>query len=145
MGQSGACVSRDIIEERPRVPCRRASDPEPHLPQPRARPPSPALSAAGAGRNLPQHPRGRDVPPGDIPRVPERQLPPSRSRPRRSKMKPDVPRMVERALEAGDGILRLAPTWVPRAFLVPGRRLRLAPPDVYALGAHRGGIDERWL
>jgi hypothetical protein len=60
-------------------------------------------------------------------------------------MKPDVPRMVERALEAGDGILRLAPTWVPRAFLVPGRRLRLAPSDVYALGAHRGGIDERWL
>ena len=60
-------------------------------------------------------------------------------------MKTDVARMVERALDAGEGILRLAPTWVPRAFLVPGRRLRLAPSDVYALGAHRGGIDERWL
>jgi hypothetical protein len=46
--------------------------------------------------------------------------------------------------EAG-GILRLAPTWVPRSFLMPGRRLRLAPQDLYALGAHRGGIDERWF
>jgi hypothetical protein len=41
--------------------------------------------------------------------------------------------------------LRLAPTWVPRSFLTPGRRLKLAPQDVYALGAHRGGIDERWF
>jgi hypothetical protein len=60
-------------------------------------------------------------------------------------MKTDVARMVERALDAGAGVLRLAPTWVPRAFLVPGRRLKLAPSDLYALGAHRGGIDERWL
>src|SRR5271169_3270200 len=49
------------------------------------------------------------------------------------------------ALEAGAGILRLAPTWVPRSFLMPGRRLKLAPQDLYALGAHRGGIDERWF
>lgn len=49
------------------------------------------------------------------------------------------------ALEAGQGILRLGPTWVPRSFLMPGRRLRLAPQDLYALGAHRGGIDERWF
>lgn len=60
-------------------------------------------------------------------------------------MKPEVARMVDRTLDAGDGILRLAPTWVPRAFLVPGRRLKLAPSDIFALGAHRGGIDERWL
>jgi hypothetical protein len=40
---------------------------------------------------------------------------------------------------------RLAPCWVPRAFLVPGRRLKLHPDDLYAFGAHRGGIDERWL
>jgi len=26
-----------------------------------------------------------------------------------------------------------------------GRRIKLAPQDVYALGAHRGGIDERWF
>jgi len=55
------------------------------------------------------------------------------------------PQIVERALDAGEGILRLAPTWVPRSFLVPGRRLKLHPDDLYALGAHRGGIDERWL
>src|SRR5579884_3266652 len=52
---------------------------------------------------------------------------------------------VRQALEAGEGILRLAPTWVPRSFLMPGRRLKLAPQDLYALGAHRGGIDERWF
>ena len=48
-------------------------------------------------------------------------------------------------LEAGEGILRLAPTWVPRSYLVPGRRLKLDPRDLYAFGAHRGGIDERWF
>src|SRR5437667_7580706 len=52
---------------------------------------------------------------------------------------------VRQALEAGEGLLRLAPTWVPRSFLMPGRRIKLAPQDVYALGAHRGGIDERWF
>jgi len=49
------------------------------------------------------------------------------------------------ALDAGEGILRLAPTWVPRSFLMPGGRLKLAPSDLYALGTHRGGIDERWF
>ncbi|MGA3190407.1 MAG: hypothetical protein ABSF22_25155 [Bryobacteraceae bacterium] len=49
------------------------------------------------------------------------------------------------ALLAGDGIVRLAPCWVPRAFLMPGGRLKLDPRDLYALGAHRGGIDERWF
>ena len=49
------------------------------------------------------------------------------------------------ALDAGEGILRLSPTWVPRSFLMPGARLKLAPQDLYALGTHRGGIDERWF
>jgi len=49
------------------------------------------------------------------------------------------------AFEDGNGIVRLAPAWVPRDFLSPGRRLKLAPEDVYALGVQRGGIDERWL
>lgn len=53
--------------------------------------------------------------------------------------------IAERALEQGQGILRLAPTWVPRSFCVPGRRLKLHPDDYYALGAERGGIDERWF
>ena len=53
--------------------------------------------------------------------------------------------LAERAMEQGEGILRLAPTWVPREFCVPGRRLKLHPDDYYALGGNRGGIDERWF
>jgi hypothetical protein len=53
--------------------------------------------------------------------------------------------LVTQALEVGDGIVRLTPTWVPRAFCVPGRRLRLDTRDLYAFGANRGGIDERWF
>jgi hypothetical protein len=49
------------------------------------------------------------------------------------------------ALRANAGIVRLAPCWVPRSFLMPGGRLKLDPRDLYALGAHRGGIDERWF
>jgi hypothetical protein len=49
------------------------------------------------------------------------------------------------ALTAGDGVVRLAPCWVPRSFLMPGGRLKLDPRDLYAFGAHRGGIDERWF
>lgn len=49
------------------------------------------------------------------------------------------------AIEQGEGILRLAPTWVPRSFCIPGKRIKLHPDDLYAFGAHRGGIDERWL
>lgn len=52
---------------------------------------------------------------------------------------------VRKALDASEGIIRLAPTWVPRSFLMPGRRIKLAPQDIYAYGAHRGGIDERWF
>ncbi len=52
---------------------------------------------------------------------------------------------VKAAIEAGEGLLRLAPCWVPRSFLMPGKRLKLHPDDYYALGAHRGGIDERWF
>lgn len=51
----------------------------------------------------------------------------------------------EKALEQGKGILRLAPTWVPRSFCVPGRRIKLHPDDYYVLGGQRGGIDERWF
>ena len=53
--------------------------------------------------------------------------------------------IVKDALAEGQGIVRLAPCWVPRSFLMPGGRLRLDPRDLYALGAHRGGIDERWF
>jgi hypothetical protein len=53
--------------------------------------------------------------------------------------------LLNQALEQGQGVVRLMPTWVPRSFCVPGRRLRLHPNDLYALGAKRGGIDERWF
>src|SRR5512138_1923538 len=53
--------------------------------------------------------------------------------------------MSNRALEQGEGILRLAPAWVPRSFCIPGKRIKLHPDDLYAFGAHRGGIDERWF
>ncbi len=53
--------------------------------------------------------------------------------------------IIKDALGAGDGLVRLAPCWVPRSFLMPGGRLKLDTRDLYALGAHRGGIDERWF
>ncbi|HEX4169678.1 MAG TPA: hypothetical protein VHZ55_29800 [Bryobacteraceae bacterium] len=53
--------------------------------------------------------------------------------------------VVQEALNTGEGIVRFAPCWVPRSFLMPGGRLKLDPRDLYALGAHRGGIDERWF
>ena len=51
------------------------------------------------------------------------------------------PAAIRGLIDSTNGILRLAPTWVPRSFLMPGRRIKLAPQDIYAYGAHRGGID----
>src|SRR5437764_12246882 len=53
--------------------------------------------------------------------------------------------LVEGALDDTGGLLRLAPCWVPRSFLQPGKRLKLHPDDLYAFGLNRGGIDERWF
>ena len=53
--------------------------------------------------------------------------------------------LAQRAIQQGRGIIRLTPTWVPRSFCVPGRRIKLHPDDYYALGGNRGGIDERWF
>ena len=53
--------------------------------------------------------------------------------------------IIEKALNDGRGVVRLAPNWVPRSFCRPGRRLRLHPDDYFALGLARGGIDERWF
>lgn len=52
--------------------------------------------------------------------------------------------MVEKALESGGGVFRLSPTWVPRSFCRPGKRIKLHPNDYNILGM-RGGIDERWF
>lgn len=51
----------------------------------------------------------------------------------------------QKALEQGQGVFRLAPTWVPRSFCRPGKRIKLHPNDYYILGLERGGIDERWF
>ncbi len=59
--------------------------------------------------------------------------------------KDSVAKLLDSALDAGEGLLRLTPTWVPRSFLHPGRRIKLFPGDLYAFGADRGGIDERWF
>lgn len=59
-------------------------------------------------------------------------------------IKESVPAM-DRALDAGKGVVRLAPAWVPRLFCTPGRRIRLHPDDYFSFGQDRGGIDERWL
>jgi hypothetical protein len=60
-------------------------------------------------------------------------------------MSKETKRFLNNALEFNNGLLHLAPSWVPRSFCIPGRRLRLHPDDLFALGAHRGGIDERWF
>src|SRR5512136_659995 len=53
--------------------------------------------------------------------------------------------MTHPAFDQGEGILRLAPAWVPRVFCIPGKRIKMHPDDLYAFGANRGGIDERWF
>lgn len=62
-----------------------------------------------------------------------------------SEMNSMLKKFTDEALKGGNGILHLSPTWVPRSFLIPGRRLKLHPDDLYVLGLKRGGIDERWL
>ncbi|MGV3530920.1 MAG: hypothetical protein ACO1QR_01015, partial [Chthoniobacteraceae bacterium] len=57
----------------------------------------------------------------------------------------NVKSLVEGSLQDNGGLLRLAPCWVPRSFLQPGKRLKLHPDDLYAFGLNRGGIDERWF
>ncbi|MDB5302283.1 MAG: hypothetical protein JWO87_3946, partial [Phycisphaerales bacterium] len=57
----------------------------------------------------------------------------------------NVRSLLDGALQESGGLLRLAPCWVPRAFLQPGKRLKLHPDDLYAFGLNRGGIDERWF
>lgn len=52
---------------------------------------------------------------------------------------------IREVFERGEGVLRLIPTFVPRAWGKAGRRLRLHPDDYYALGLNRGEIKERWL
>jgi hypothetical protein len=50
---------------------------------------------------------------------------------------------VEGVLKEQNGMARLAPAWVSRVFLPPGKRLGL-PDDAYDVG-ERGYITERWI
>lgn len=81
--------------------------------------------------------------------LPPKKIKKKPSRDRKPKPAAPAPRLdtvsVRHVVDSAGGILRMAPTWVPRSFLMPGRRLKLAPQDIFALGAHRGGIDERWF
>lgn len=43
------------------------------------------------------------------------------------------------------GILRLAPAWVGRTILLPGKRLKLDIRDIYPFGAAYGAQTERWM
>ena len=52
---------------------------------------------------------------------------------------------IAESIREGEGVLRLEATWVPRSFMIPGRRLKLHPDDLYAFGGYRGGINERWF
>ncbi|MFC2087139.1 hypothetical protein ACFLSA_03130 [Bacteroidota bacterium] len=60
-------------------------------------------------------------------------------------MKPKVKDFLEKMLNDNNGLIHLAPAWVPYTFSTPGRRLKLHPDDLFALGLERGGIDERWF
>ncbi|AEF81779.1 hypothetical protein [Leadbettera azotonutricia] len=51
----------------------------------------------------------------------------------------------QKALEKGNGVFHLIPTWVPRSFCRPGKRIKLHPSDYYIYGLDRGAIDERWF
>ncbi|MCH4052993.1 MAG: hypothetical protein LKG38_00030 [Atopobiaceae bacterium] len=52
---------------------------------------------------------------------------------------------IREVFERGQGILQLTPTWVPRPFNKPAKRLRLHPDDYFAFGMDRGQITERWF
>jgi hypothetical protein len=67
------------------------------------------------------------------------------ARPKNVTKRDNVGGILGRAVEKGQGLLRLTPTWVPRSFLHPGKRIKLHTDAWYAYGAHPGGIDERWF
>jgi len=53
--------------------------------------------------------------------------------------------ILKKEVEQNNGIFRLLPAWVARILLLPGRRLKLDPRDLYAYGAERGPLCERWM
>ena len=53
--------------------------------------------------------------------------------------------LIQKTFEAGKGIFRLNPVFVPRPFGKAGQRMKLHPDDYYALGIERGSMKERWF
>ena len=53
--------------------------------------------------------------------------------------------IVKKYMNANAGVMRLAPSWVTRTFLPPGRRLKLDNRDIYPRGASWGAVCERWM
>ncbi len=53
--------------------------------------------------------------------------------------------LVRQEIERTGGILRLAPAWVGRTILLPGKRLKLDKRDMYPFGAAYGALTERWM
>jgi len=54
----------------------------------------------------------------------------------------NVRKAAQAALDQGGGVLRLAPCWVPRSFLQPGKRLKLKPEDRKAVVPARKAAEE---
>lgn len=53
--------------------------------------------------------------------------------------------LICRTFEEGEGVFRLAPSFVTRTFNLPGHRLKIHPDDYYAYGMKAGAIMERWF
>ncbi|WP_066647258.1 hypothetical protein [Christensenella timonensis] len=56
-----------------------------------------------------------------------------------------IRKQISDELSRRNGILNLIPSWVARTLLLPGKRLKLHPNDLYAYGADHGPLVERWV
>lgn len=56
-----------------------------------------------------------------------------------------IKNLVQEEIGRSKGVLRLAPAWVGRTILLPGRRLKLDKRDMYPFGAAYGALTERWM
>lgn len=59
--------------------------------------------------------------------------------------KANIKKAISEEIKSKHGVLRLAPAWVGRTILLPGKRLKLDIRDLYARGAEFGAISERWM
>jgi hypothetical protein len=57
----------------------------------------------------------------------------------------NIKNMIKEEINRSNGVLRLAPAWVGRTILLPGKRLKLDHRDMYHFGAAYGAQTERWM